>query len=62
VLPNLTLGPGLERFDYENKVERVHFRTWSPVFNVTYSFDKYSGGDWKRSLGYSPSAAGAAPK
>jgi hypothetical protein len=62
VLPNLTLGPGLERFDYENKVERVHFRTWSPVFNVTYSFDKYSGGDWKKSLGYSPNAAGAGSK
>jgi hypothetical protein len=62
VLPNLTFGPGLERFDYENKVERVHFRTWSPVFNVTYSFDKYSGGDWKKSLGYSPTAAGAGSK
>jgi hypothetical protein len=59
LLPNLTLGPGLERFDYENKIEHVHLRTWDPVFNVTYSFDKYSGGNWKKSLGYSPSASGA---
>jgi 5'-nucleotidase, C-terminal domain len=59
VLPNLTFGPGLERFDYENKIEHVHLRTWDPVFNVTYSFDKYAAGSWNKSLGYSPNAAAA---
>jgi hypothetical protein len=59
LLPNLTFGPGLERFDYENKIEHIHLRTWDPVFNVTYSFDKYSGGNWGKSLGYSPNAAAA---
>jgi hypothetical protein len=64
VLPNLTFGPGLERIDYENKGAsgRVHLRTWGPVFSLTYSFDKYSGGNWKKSLGYSPSAAGSGAK
>jgi hypothetical protein len=58
-LPNLALGPGLERIDYENKLEHVHLRTWGPVFSVTYNFDRYSGGNWKKSLGYSASASGA---
>jgi hypothetical protein len=57
-LPNLALGPGLERIDYENKLEHVHLRTWGPVFSVTYNFDRYSGGNWKKSLGYSSSGSG----
>jgi hypothetical protein len=60
LLPNLTIGPSLERFDYENKLNHVHLRTWTPSLNVTWSFDKYRGGSWFKSLRYSPSASGGA--
>jgi hypothetical protein len=59
LLPNLNIGPSLERFDYENKIERVHLRTWSPSIKLTYSFDWLEGGNWKKSLRYSSSAGGA---
>jgi len=58
-LPNLSIGPSLERFDYENKVNFVHFRTWTPGISVTYSFDVYRGGSWMKSLKYGPNASGA---
>jgi len=55
VLPNLSIGPSLERFDYENKIEHVHLRTWSPTFQITYSFDVLRGSKWSKSWQYSPS-------
>jgi hypothetical protein len=57
--PNLSVGPSLERFDYENKIEHVHLRTWSPAFKLTYSFERLQGGNWKNSLSYSPTSGGA---
>lgn len=56
LLPNLTFGPALERFDYENKVERVHLSTWSPSIKLTYSFDWLEGANWKKSLRTASSA------
>ncbi len=58
LMPNLSIGPSLERFDYENKIEHVHLRTWSPSIKLTYSFDVLEGSHWKKSLAYSPSAGG----
>jgi hypothetical protein len=54
--PNLTVGPSLERFDYENKINNVHLRTWSPTFQVTYSFDLLGGSRAGKSLVYGSSA------
>jgi hypothetical protein len=56
---NLSFGPSLERFDYENKVEHVHLRTWSPTFKVSYSFDWLEGSKRGKSLRYSPTASAA---
>jgi len=57
---NLNFGPSLERFDYENKFEHVHLRTWSPTFKVTYSFDWLEGSRGGKSLRYPSSAGGPA--
>ncbi len=58
LLPNLSIGPSLERFDYENKINHVHLRTWSPSIKLTYSFDWLKAANWKKSLRYSPSGGG----
>jgi len=55
--PSLNIGPSLERFDYQNKIERVHLRTWAPAIKLTYSFDRLQGGNWLKSLRYSPTSA-----
>jgi hypothetical protein len=57
LFPNLNIGPSLERFDYENKIEHVHLRTWSPSFKLTYSFDWLEGSKIRKSLRYSPTSA-----
>ena len=57
LFPNLNIGPSLERFDYENKIEHVHLRTWSPSFKLTYSFDWLEGSKIGKSLRYSPTSA-----
>jgi hypothetical protein len=59
ILPNLNIGPSLERFDYENKIERVHLRTWSPSIKLTYSFDVLEGSRRTKSLRYSPASSAA---
>jgi hypothetical protein len=60
LFPNLNFGPSLERFDYENKFEHVHLRTWSPSFKMTYSFDWLEGSRRGKSLRYPSSAGGSA--
>ena len=54
ILPNLSIAPGLERLDYENKLNHTHLATWSPIFKLVYSFDEYSGGSWIRAVSFKP--------
>jgi hypothetical protein len=62
LFPNLSIGPSLERFDYENKSvdgsQAFHLRTWSPSIKVTYSFEVLQGSHWAKSWRYSPSGGG----
>jgi hypothetical protein len=58
VLPNITLEPGVELFSYENKVGHTHLLRVTPMMKINYTFDKYSGGRWKKSLAYKPRGGG----
>jgi hypothetical protein len=54
IWPNFSVAPGLERLDYENKLNHTHLRTWSPVLKLIYNFDQYSGGSWARATRFKP--------
>jgi len=58
IFSNLSVGPGLELFSYENKVGHTHLLRVSPMMKINYTFDKYSGGKWKKSLAYKPGGGG----
>jgi len=44
IFSNLSVGPGLELFSYENKVGHTHLLRVSPMMKINYTFDKYSAG------------------
>jgi len=54
IWPNLSIAPGLERIDYENKLNHTHLATWSPVLKLVYNLDHYSGGDWGKAMRFKP--------
>jgi 5'-nucleotidase, C-terminal domain len=49
--------PGGEYYLYRNKFGVSSLIRWTPSASLTWSFDRYSGGKWGKSLGYSPNAA-----
>lgn len=54
---NFSFSPGIELFAYENKIGHAHLLRISPALKVTYTFDWYSGGRWKKALIYAPDRA-----
>jgi hypothetical protein len=63
LFPNLSIGPSIERFDYENKSvagsQAFHLRSWIPSIKLTYSFDLLEGSKISKSMLQAPSSAGA---
>jgi hypothetical protein len=63
IFSSLSFQPGAEYYLYRNKFGVSPLTRWTPSASVTWSFDRYSGGRWGKSLGYSPNATpGTAPK
>jgi hypothetical protein len=57
VFSDISVQPGFELFEYENKIGHTHLQTFSPVMKITFSFDRYSGGKWGKVLRYNPETA-----
>jgi hypothetical protein len=63
IFSSLSFQPGGEYYLYRNKFGPSPLIRWTPSASLTWSFDRYSGGKWGKSLGYSPNAAsGSGPK
>lgn len=63
IFSSLSFQPGAEYYLYRNKFGVSELKRWTPSASLTWSFDRYSGGKWFKSLGYSPNATpAAAPK
>jgi len=60
IVSSLSIQPGGEYFFYRNKFGIDHLARWTPSATLSWSFDRYSGGKWGKSLSYSPNATEAA--
>jgi hypothetical protein len=58
ILPSVKLVPGFEVFLYENKIGNTHLARTSPTLKLVFSFDRYSGGSWWKSIRYKPDSGG----
>jgi 5'-nucleotidase-like protein len=54
---SLSFQPGGEYYLYRNKFGVSSLIRWTPSASLTWSFDRYSGGKWSKSLGYTPNGA-----
>jgi hypothetical protein len=50
IFANLSFQPGVEYFFYRNKFGTHHLDRWTPTASLSWSFDRYSGGKWRKAL------------